>query len=503
MSGKRDWLPPAALGVAAVVGTIPVLRLLIVPDLNWCYPFMSSDSYDWVANGLHWMGAPVESNWRPPGLPLVIGILWKLGALSLLPVVNYLVLGATTAILYLLLRERFTAAVSALSAWIFFANDYVQDLTKYVMSEIYGTLFIVLAAWLFFRAASRPRLYAWFGLALGVGFLFQYAALPAGIGFAAALLLTRRDQLRTPALWRGLAFAAVPPGAWFLLRWWHYHGAGVPQHVVETLLRFSVGNLRLYIVAGIALLGLALLPLYAAGFLRMVVGNTEGTRAFRATVFGPLVSLGLFWLFLYDWADKRFLYYVFPFCACFLAEGLAALSDWAKHGLVAKTIAAAYLAVALLWNQIRYPSYGINYIALTPRDFLECPTEQLVNFKTVLHLAGARVVRLHATIPSAFSRGLFDFRERDATCDVRSASYTCLSVIRKELDERLPSGSPIGLFRAQGFSEDLYAGHNRLGNELLRPVVWPEGADLVLTSEPHPEARLELECGPYRVYRRP
>ncbi|HEX7604492.1 MAG TPA: hypothetical protein VF316_22895 [Polyangiaceae bacterium] len=47
------------------------------------------------------------------------------------------------------------------------------------------------------------------------------------------------------------------------------------------------------------------------------------------------MALTVFWFFFYDWADKRFLYYLFPFCICFLAEGLDALAAWARRGRLA------------------------------------------------------------------------------------------------------------------------------------------------------------------------
>ena len=112
--GTRAARRPAwVLMFLGVAGTLPVLRSLFVADLNWCYPYLSPDSYDWIANGLYLAGEKVASSWRPPGLPLLIAALFKLGLLSWLPVANILVLGLTTAALYLLLRERHGTWISA------------------------------------------------------------------------------------------------------------------------------------------------------------------------------------------------------------------------------------------------------------------------------------------------------------------------------------------------------------------------------------------------------
>ena len=143
---RSERVAPLLLAVFATLGAFPVVRSLIVSDLNWCYPYMTADSYDWISNALFWSGKPILPSLRPPGLPLVIAGLSKVGLLSLLPVVSFLFLGLSTAFLYLLLRERHDAWIAAAACWFFFANDYVQDLAKYVLAETYATPFLVLAA---------------------------------------------------------------------------------------------------------------------------------------------------------------------------------------------------------------------------------------------------------------------------------------------------------------------------------------------------------------------
>jgi hypothetical protein len=496
---RSDRLPPLLLAAFATLGAFPVVRSLLVADLNWCYPYLSSDSYDWIANGLYLAGEKVASSWRPPGLPLLIAALFKLGLLSWLPVANVAVLGLTTAALYLLLRERHGAWISACAAWFFFANDYVQDLTKWVMAEIYCTLFIVLAARAFFRAARDPRGYRTCTLLLGVGFLFHNATLIVGIGFAIALLVTRRADVRRREVWQGLGGAALIVGGWVVARWLHYRAnPGGPRHGVEDLLRFAPENIRFYAIAGTALLGLAILPLYGAGFLRFVAKDFPD-RAYRAAVAAPLVSLGAFWLFFYDWVDKRFLYYLFPFCLCLLAEGLESLAAYARRGRLATALAGAFLLVAILWNQIRYPSYGFQYLALTPRDFLETSITQDVALKSTLHLAGARIVRLHDSLPSALSRGLFDFRLNASACTLSTESYACLVDLKRESDRLLIPGEPIGLEPLPGWPADYYASLNRLGNTFRRPVSLPKDARVALVSRGSARTPPLASCGPYAL----
>jgi hypothetical protein len=500
MGTRAARLPTWVLVFLAAAGATPVLRTLLVADLSWCYPYVTSDSYDWIANGLSWAGENVAASWRPPGLPLLIAALFKLGLLSWLPVVNVLVLGGTTAALYLLLRERHGTWISACASWFFFANDYVQDITKYLLADIYCTFFIVLAALFFARAARDPRHYRTSVLLLGVGFLFHNATAVAGIGFAVAFFLTRRRDLRRREVWQGLCGAAFFAGGWTVARALHYHfNPGAPRHGVEALLYFSAENVRFYAIAGPALLGLAILPLYGAGFLKLAARDFPD-RAWRAAVVAPLVALTAFWFFFYDWADKRFLYYLFPFCICFLAEGLDALAAWARRGRLAAALACAYFGAALLWNQIRYPSYGIQYLALTPQDFLEASVTERPSpkGKVTFHLAGARVVRLHGSFLASFSRSLFDFRLSAAGCSVPVPSSACLVALKADVDRLFAPGEAIG-FSPAGPQADPASSVKRLADILSRRVVPPGEARIALLGRNASSRPPLATCGPYAL----
>ena len=498
--GALDRLLPGFLVLAGLVGTIPVVRSLRVPDLNWCYPFLSSDSYDWINNGLFWAGAPLRPSLRPAGLPIVMAGLEKLGALSWLPALNFALLGATAILLHRLLCERFRPSVSALSAWVFFANGYVQDFTRWVMAEIWAVFFLVLAVLLFSRARGRPGLYVPFGLALGVGFLFHYAALPAGLGLAAAVLLARRAHLREPWLWIGAAAGGLLPAIWLLFRWWHsFRDPSRVHHVVEALVRFVPQNLRFYAFDGLALVGLLVVPLYLAGTLRCLDAPGRQEQMLR-NVFAPLLAvLGLVFGCFYDWTDKRFLLYLFPFALGFFALGVERLLEWGRRTTALRVVAVAYLFSALAWNQITYPPYGIRYLALTPRDFLEASATQDAAQKTTLHLSGARVVRVHRSLAEAFAGGLFDFRLRPQACALDTPDYASLPHLRQGLDRVLGPGVPVSLEQLPSWPLDPWSASNRLSNELLRPVLWIDATPCRVSGGPLQNRREVLAVGPYRV----
>ncbi|MCM3876179.1 MAG: glycosyltransferase family 39 protein [Thermoanaerobaculia bacterium] len=500
---RSERLPPRMLAGLAILGAFPVVRSLLVADLNLCYPYLTADSYDWISNGLFWAGRPVLASLRPPGLPLLIAALSKLGALSLLPVMNFLFLGLSTAFLYLLLRERHDAWIAATAGWFFFANDAVLDLAKYVLAETYATPFLVLAALAFVRAGRDLRWYVVMGGALGAAFLFSYAAVPAGIGLALAVLAVRKGDVRCRELWIGALATVAVALSWFAVRtWFHQAHPDAPRHDFEALLRPTFSNLTSHAFSGVSLLGLLLIPLYAWGAVRLLAGDTVGQR-YRAAALWAASAILVFVVFFYDWADKRFLVYVLPFFTCALAEGLDGLRRFAEQGRLASLASAAFLAACLLWNQIRYPSYGFGYLALSPMHFLEAGRTTESNLKIVLHLKGARVVRLHGTLASGFSRGLFDPRPSPPPCALADPGFACLGTLKIAADRVLGEGQPIGFRPPASWTTDRLQSFIRLRNVVERPVVEPAAAEVSLAGvEAAPGADFSrppflARCGPY------
>jgi hypothetical protein len=505
--GLKVRLPPALLAALAIFGALPVIRSLVVPDLNWCYPYMTADSYDWISNGLYWSGRPILASLRPPGLPLVIAGLSKAGLLPVLPAVNFLFLGLSTVFLYLLLRERHDAWIAATAGWFFFANDCVQDLAKYVLAETYATPFLVLATLAFVRAGRDLRWYTVMGCALGAAFLFSYAAVPAGVGLTLAVVAVRSEDVRSRQLWKGALAATGVAAGWLAVRaWFHRIHPDAPRHDFESLLGTTISNLTPYAISGVALLGLLLLPLYVLGGMRLFRRDAVSHR-YRVALLLTVSAILVFVVFFYDWADKRFLVYALPFFTCALAEGLESLRAYAARGRVPAAVSAVFLAACLLWNQIRYPSYGFGFIALTPQYFLEAARTTRNDLKTELHLTGAHVVCLHETLTSSFSRGLFDPRPRPAPCALADPSFTCLGTLKAAADRLLAEGQPIGFHPPNAWPSDRIVSFIRIRNVLERPIVDPTAADVSLAGvEAAPGADFsrppfEAHCGPYVLVR--
>src|SRR5450759_738954 len=79
-------LPAVLLFSFALAGALPVVRSLLVADLNWCYPYNTADSYDWINNGLYWAGASVAPALRAAGGPRRPGAGCDVGVRGRVPV---------------------------------------------------------------------------------------------------------------------------------------------------------------------------------------------------------------------------------------------------------------------------------------------------------------------------------------------------------------------------------------------------------------------------------
>jgi hypothetical protein len=422
--------------------------------------------------------------------------------------VGFLFLGLSTALLYLLLRERHDPWISAVGAWFFFANDYVLDLAKYVLAETYATPFLVLAVLAFVRAGRDLRWYPAMGGAIAVAFLFSYAAFPAGVGLALAVLVARAKDVRRRPLWMGALLAAGAVGSWLAVReWFHRAHPDAPRHAFELLVSPTLSNVTFYAIAGVALLGLLPLSLYGLGIPRLFGGDPD-SRRYRVAWLVTSSAILVFLVFFYDWADKRFLVYALPFLTCALAEGLESLRSFAARGRLATVAAAALLLACLLWNQIRYPSYGFFYLALTPEHFLESALTTRSNFKVEQHLTGARVVRLHETLASSFSGGLFDPRSRPVPCAPEDPAFACLTTLKRTADTLLKPGQPMGFLPPKDWPADPHSSFIRLRNVFERPVLDPLSADVslggvevVLPGADLTKPPFVAHCGPYVMAR--
>src|SRR5947209_406741 len=102
-SARPRARPDSLFLIVALLGLVRLALLapgLIPADLNLTYPFVGGDSHDWIANGLRLAGEDVRYSGRSPLLPLVIALLYRLSALSWLPLLLQGLFLATVLVFY-------------------------------------------------------------------------------------------------------------------------------------------------------------------------------------------------------------------------------------------------------------------------------------------------------------------------------------------------------------------------------------------------------------------
>lgn len=352
----RDLVPLAlaALGLAQAAWVGLSLR---VPDLNLGYPFPGGDGHDWIANALALSGEPVRFTGRPPLFPLLLAALERLGAASLLPALQQLVLAALALTGYFALRRSRGRLTAALVALYLLANATLLRQALEIMADPLAAVLLAGACVAFVAARDRPRLYLAAGLLGGLAALTQQAALLVLPAAAVTVALLRRDHLRGREPWIGAALLMALVGAWLGLKAAWLGTAG--DHLVRnwSLVHPHLGFVGFYAHAALAFFGWPALALIAAGVaragarqVRRARGSGEGLphshRLADALPFTGLLLAGtlLFFVFFYQWPARRFLIYTLVPSVWWLGEGLAALRPVALRALAG---GAAILFAAL------------------------------------------------------------------------------------------------------------------------------------------------------------
>ncbi len=452
---------------------------------------MGPDSWDWLVNGLHWDAVPVPASHRPPGLPLVIALLHRLQALPLLPFLNFAMLGLAAALLHRLVRLRHSPLVAALAVLLFVSNGSLFGYARYVMAEVWTLPFLLGAALAFFHADEEPRSYLPCALLLSLSFLFHYAGAIVGIAFALALLLHRRKALATRWPWIALLAALPLPALWLVVRGLH-NRSGRNIHAIERLVQPSFDNLGYYAVVATALLGLAVIPLYLAGFFRLVLVRDHRSHRispWAQSVLFPLLSLALFFTLVYHWADKRFLYYLFPFAVAVAAEGLAMLVEFARGGRLRSAGAMAVLALMLLWNRIPYPDATHRLLALSPREFVDAT-------------GGWPGIRLRNEAPWSpallTTDGFFAWKRPAASC-AQPEERAATPALRAYLDAHLAPPEPVVLLSGTADPGVYWSERNHFAAALERAVVKPGEARFAVRLDGVPGPPAAASFGPFAV----
>jgi hypothetical protein len=384
---REDW--PLVAAFVVVVGIlIYKSAFLVFPDLAFTYPYVSSDSYQWVADGLADAGYDVSMTYRNPGLPLVLAALYRLGIPNYLPVLTSALLLLFVTYLALILREQqFSPGIIALTILFFFFNFSIQSFFDYIYADQWAVTFQLAALYHLHQAIRRPRHLLVFALWAGLSLLFQYAVaflFPCVLLYFATDLWPRRESTRRFGLLllgsAGICAAILLPH--FLYRWIKF-GTPLHSHVVHfPLVRFHFFGGFYYFVNFFAFLGIpvALLTLY--GLWKSLRDDGLPRLLLLCTL-----SYFVFWVLLYTWHDVRFLLYAVPFFAFFFARALrelGALEWFSPRTASLQQLILAYGAgpLLLLYGlHVKESAHTPNELALTPQNILVFSLERITGWE--------------------------------------------------------------------------------------------------------------------------
>ncbi len=334
-----------------------LLPKLLYPSLALDYPFVGGDTYDWLANGLRWVGAEVRYSARLPLLPLLVALAERANLLPWLPLALQLVAQGTILALYAVLRRQHPWQLSLLVSLAWLMGFVWRCRSLELMADM---LAACLLAWaLFFArwAECRPKLLLVAGFCGGLSTITQPLAWLLPLSAAAIGVLQRRRPSRRHYL-AMVAFLG-PTAIWWLIR----QGLLVELIDVEVrhwgLLRVSGDAVGFYLIAGLRLLGLPALILAVLGLPVML--RRARTRSWEGTLLLLLVAQLLFFVLFYGYSSQRFMTYAYLPTAFLVAAGLSHLRP-----PLLRRLAALFLLVGLCLPQPGDTVAGGRQVALWP-----------------------------------------------------------------------------------------------------------------------------------------
>lgn len=317
------------------------------------YKYFTSDSYDWIVNGIYYF-KDSSISLRNPGLPLIIKPLWGLNLLWLLPYINavafiVLIFTVNRSVNYLTGSIKISILVSV----IMFLNFELLDFSKYILADLYAVLFIALA--LHFALTSRKNLTYLF---LGISTLFQnFAYFIFVVWFVLSLIDILSKSKENWRIDRQLLITTFKTMSGYLLM---FLLPLIPIYIYKTLafgdpiysgvsqfdlLRINLNSLFYYTVSIIDLYTMPVLLLCALAGVYYI--KNKKVYYYRYLLSGLLIAIA-FWVFAYDWNDKRFMLYLLPFLYLMLGDGFFYLSKLLRNNILIRNGVIVLFAITAL-----------------------------------------------------------------------------------------------------------------------------------------------------------
>jgi hypothetical protein len=453
--------------ILSLIFVIIALRsaLLIYPDLNLTYPFLAPDSYDWIANGICHEGYDVNCSFRPPALPLIIAGLDALGILDLLPALNQLVLFGMLFIAYRMTARWFGRPASVLVTLILFFNYFLQNLSLYILADIYAAFFILAGVYCYAGAESDERNYGYAALWLSVSYMFQSAVV-----FVMPALLVHWVFFRERLGLKNIIRTALPPllliGGWLIYKKARF--GSVPPYSVQqaALLKLHSSSILFYLINTVSVLSVGFFLLVLLGIAGAAAVRENRIRSFLCL--NALVSAGwfAFWVFCYTWNDRRFIVYLLFFLVPFAAVAVAyGVSLFARANALGKALLIGpYIAIVA--------GSSIPYGCCFMYDMVKLTATTAIQFRAITDEASCngnidgtsfRVVKDRSGLSPLNLRALYAMRRNINPGEVRALRKIRDEISRRNIDVLCAEYDNPDRFR-------WYIDRNRYGNYFKKRI---------------------------------
>lgn len=367
---KFKKLNPAEICVFGSIFLFIVLKFVLIttfapdiPTFLFSYKFVTSDSYDWIANGLRLFDNDSIS-FRNPGLPLIVRLLSLLRMPYLLPLLSNLAFFGLIVYIYKLTRLKTSRAVALVLAIFMILNYPLNLAANYIWADMYAV--VLIAGSLYYLLTNKALLSI---CLLGLSLLFQnlgYFLLPIWLSY---LIFQNFPKLKKKLLGRNLIYFARL-GLWStlvlapILLWSVYKFIKFGNPLYDgigqlALIQPNLGSTAFYLICSLGMFGFIIIPFIAHSLLD--VRNIIKDRL-SLVLWSGLILNALFWFVLYDWDDSRFLLYFTPFLYPLL--GYFLIRVWKKSYL------GFALALLLIYPTVLPTGSTFKELAVLPSLYL-------------------------------------------------------------------------------------------------------------------------------------
>ena len=305
-----------------------ILKFLLTSNLHGnfeflrTHKFMTSDSYDWIANGVDLFKSP-EITFRNPGLAIIIKILFMLNKLSFLPLLNQVVFGGIMFVIFKILSKLVKHEVTPyIAVSLIFANYSLQNFSYYLLADYYAIFLILVSVLFLFKDKINLSL-----LFLGFSLIFQnfaYFLIPVWFGFIyikEQKVSELKDLFNIYRIFVYMKsnFLKLTTRLLILLNFnlfwfaYKYYKFGDPLYTKILQIGFlspNFNSILFYFVNLYTLYGILFFILIWFLIIKFKDYKRNIKMLFLSVCF--LITL-IFWVIFYNWNDRRFLLYLLTF----------------------------------------------------------------------------------------------------------------------------------------------------------------------------------------------